>query len=53
MGSAARVIDLDSVRAKRFPQKRMPAPQAPSEVPLAGPMVWMPVVIWVPCWQVG
>ena len=42
MGQPARVIDLDAVRAKRSPPKRTPAPVVP--------MVWVPVLVWVPVW---
>jgi hypothetical protein len=44
---AARVIDLNAVRALRAQRPAAPvqAPRPPS------PVVWVPMVVWVPvCW---
>jgi hypothetical protein len=51
MGQPARVIDLDAARAKRNPQKQTPRPFAAAAA--AGPVFWVPVVVWVPCWNVA
>lgn len=51
MAQAARVIDLDTVRAKRSLQKQTAI--RPQATPQPAPVVWVPILVWVPFWNVA